>query len=103
VKNSSWHHIHSKKEGLSLFFSDTDKVFFKAPITTGFWLESTEFGISFFDWSDEIQNIFTDEDLEYKISSFSEKYIGNFDDRKIEFDRSILIYTGHASCSRGDI
>jgi len=86
VKNSSWHHIHSKKEGLSLFFSDTDKVFFKAPITTGFWLESTEFGVSFLYRTDEIEYVFPYKDLEYEISSFFEKYLCNIEDSEIELD-----------------
>ena len=48
----------------------TNKILFKASVTTGLWLEPTYFLEIFFEWSHEIIDIFTDEYLEYEITSF---------------------------------
>ena len=81
----------------------TDEIFLETPISAGMRLESGEFFEIFFDRTDEIVHIFSDENFEYERFSRCEEFFCYFEDRKIELDRSILVDSRHAGGCRGNV
>ena len=92
--------ILEKYDKSNLFLSDTDKVFFKTPLSTGTRLTTGKFLILFFDRDDEIIDVLSDKYFKKKISALFEKYLCDIKYSKIELDGAVLIDSCHPRCTR---
>ena len=81
----------------------TYKVLLETSFSAGFWFAFVEYSIPIFNRTDEIVDIFSDEDFQNQSSSFSEEYVGDIEDGEIELDTSILIDSCLSRCMSGDI
>ena len=80
-----------------------DKILFKTPISACFGLEPRKLTVLSLHWSDQILYVLSDEYFQDDGSSFFEEFICDFEDSKIEFDRSILIYSRDPRSIRSNI
>jgi homoserine trans-succinylase len=75
----------SLERDLLLSFPYTDKILFETPISTGLRFESTDFFEVGLEWEHEVVHIFTDEYLEYEITSLFEEYLRDVEYGKVQF------------------
>jgi len=62
-----------------------------------------EHSVPSLDGSYEILYILSDKDLEHEGASFFEENIGYIENGEVDFDRSVLVYSGLTGGSGGDI
>lgn len=85
------------------FLSLTYEVLLKTSVSAGFWFAAMKNRIALFDRTNKIVYIFSYKYLKHKSCSFFQKNIGDIHDRKVQFDRAVLIYTGLTSGGWSDI
>ena len=86
-----------------LFLSYTHEVLLETPVAAGLRLDPTECFVASLDRTDEIVHILPDENLEDTVPSLFEINIRDIEDREIQFDRSILVYSSLSGCRRSYI
>jgi hypothetical protein len=76
--------MFSSRISIGLYFPYTDKILLKTPISTGFWLESADLLEVGLEWEHEVIHVFTDEYLQYQITSLFEEYLCDVEYSEVE-------------------